>query len=79
MIELSNQECLTGSFNGPALVETLRSLSPAEAASTDTYEGYSAWTVALHVLYYKQMIAREIGGTVGQGDRGYRGDSQELH
>ena len=64
IIELSNQECLTGSFNGPSLVQTLRSLSPAEAASTDTYEGYSAWSVALHVLYFKHMIAVKLGADV---------------
>ena len=61
MIDLSNQECLGGSFNGPALLETLRSLSPEEAASTDTYEGYSAWSVALHVLYFKHMIGEALG------------------
>ena len=60
MIDLSNQECVGGSFNGPALLETLRALSPEEAASTETYEGYSAWSVALHVLYYKHMIAEAL-------------------
>lgn len=57
---LSNQECLSGSFNGPALVETLRSISAEEAISTDTYEGYSAWSVAVHVLYYKHLIGRQF-------------------
>ena len=61
LIDLANQECLSGSFNGPALVETLRLLSPEEAASTETYEGYSAWSVALHVLYFKHLIASELG------------------
>ena len=64
LTDLSNQECVEGSFNGPALLETLRSLTPEEAASTDTYEGYSAWSVALHVLYFKHMIAAELGATL---------------
>lgn len=61
MIDLSNHECVSGSLNGPALLETLRSLSAEEAVSTDTYEKYSAWSIALHVLYYKHPIAVELG------------------
>jgi uncharacterized damage-inducible protein DinB len=68
MIDLSNQECLGGSLNGPSLIETLRSLSPEEAASTETYEGYSAWSVALHVLYFKHMIGGALGGTLPSYD-----------
>ena len=68
LVELTNQECLAGSFNGPSLLETLRSLSAAEAASTDTCEGYSAWAVALHVLYYKNMLATELGAAVPDYD-----------
>ena len=64
LIDLANQECLKGSMNGPSLVETLRSLSPEEAASTDTYEGYSACGVALHVLYLKHLVSRELGATL---------------
>ena len=64
LVEISNQECLTGSLNGPSLLETLRSLSPEEAVSTDTYEGYSAWNIALHVLYFKQLVAVELGASV---------------
>ena len=61
LVDLSNQECVGGSLNGPSLIETLRSLSPEEAASTDTYEGFSAWSIALHVLYFKHMVAKEFG------------------
>ena len=61
---LSNQECLTGSLNNVSLLETLRSLSPEEAASKDTYEGYTAWGMALHVLYYKHLVAVELGAEV---------------
>ncbi len=64
LIDLSNRECVSGSLNGPALIETLRSLSPDEAASTDTYEGYSAWSVALHVLRFKHVVADGLGATL---------------
>jgi uncharacterized damage-inducible protein DinB len=64
IVTLANQECLTGSWNGPALIETLRSISPEEAASTDTYEGYSAWSVALHVLQFKHVVATGLGAEV---------------
>ena len=68
MVDLSNQECLGGSLNGPSLIETLRSLSPEEAASTDTYEGYSAWSVALHALYFKHMIGEALGKSLPSYD-----------
>lgn len=51
-------------MNGPSLIETLRSISAEEAASTETYEGYSAWTVALHTLFYKHLVAAELGADV---------------
>jgi hypothetical protein len=49
------------SLNGPSLIETLQSLSVEEATSTDTYEGYTAWGVALHVLYFKYKVAAALG------------------
>ena len=61
MIWLAETEFGGGSFNGPSLIETLRALSAEEAVSTDTYEGYSAWGVALHVLYFKYKIGKELG------------------
>ena len=61
MAWLAETEFAGRSFNGPSLIETLRSLSVEEALSTDTYEGYSAWGVALHVLYFKYKIGKELG------------------
>lgn len=66
LVELANQECLSGSLNGPALLETLRALPANEAASDDTYEGYTAWSVALHVLYFKHMVGVQLGADVPQ-------------
>jgi hypothetical protein len=60
---LADAEFTGGSFNGPALLETLKSLTAEEALSTDTYEAYSAWGVVLHVLYYKYLVGRELGAS----------------
>lgn len=68
MLWLADGEFAGPSFNGPSLVETLRALSAAEAASTDTYEGYSAWAVALHVLYFKYKIGTELGAKLPSYD-----------
>ena len=64
LVWIADTEFKGKSFNGPSLVETLRSLSAEEATSTETYEGYSAWAVALHVLYFKYMIGKELGATL---------------
>ncbi len=60
LLRLGDAEFSGQSFNGPSLIETLKSLSVSEAASTDTYEGYSAWGAALHVLYYKHLVGRAL-------------------
>jgi uncharacterized damage-inducible protein DinB len=60
LVWLANAEFGGGSFNGPSLIETLESLSVDDARSTATYEGYSAWGAALHVLYYKHLVAKQI-------------------
>ena len=64
LIDLSNAECDSGTLNDVSLLETLRSLSHEEAASTDTYEGRSAWAMAIHVLYFKRQVAIELGASV---------------
>lgn len=61
MIWLADSEFAGPSYNGPSLIETLRSISAEEAVSTDTYEGYSAWGVALHVLNLKYKIGTQLG------------------
>lgn len=64
LIWLADAEFAGPSMNGPSLVETLRSLSAEEAASTDTYEGYTAWGVALHVLFFKYKIGAQLGASL---------------
>lgn len=62
------------SFNGPSLMATLDVLSAERAASTDTWEGYSAWSVAIHVAYYKFYFVRAIRGTEKAGTFPYPKD-----
>lgn len=73
MIWLADAEFAGPSMNGPSLVETLRSLSAQEAASTDTYEGYSAWGVALHVLFFKYKIGGQLGANLPAYDHDENG------
>jgi len=61
LAELADREFRGRSFNGNSLMETVRSLSAAEAASTDSYEGYPAWSVLAHCVYYKFFLLRFMG------------------
>lgn len=49
------------SWNGRSLMATLDALSAREAASTATWEGYSAWSVALHCAKCKRIVAADLG------------------
>ncbi len=60
-IWLADAEFSGGSMNGPTFIETLESLSAEEASSTDTYEGYTAWGVTLHTLYFKYKVGLALG------------------
>ena len=62
------------SFNGPSLMATLDCLTAQSAASKDTWEGYSAWSVAIHVAYYKFYFVRSIRGQEIAGDFPYPKD-----
>lgn len=62
------------SFNGPSLMATLDCLTAQAAASKDTWEGYSAWNVAIHVAYYKYYFVRAIRGQDAAGDFPYPKD-----
>ncbi|MEI6386744.1 MAG: DinB family protein [Spirochaetota bacterium] len=62
ILDYSDAEFNGKSFNGDSLVATLRKLSPGDAASTATFEGHSAWGVAIHVAYCKHFLATAIAG-----------------
>ncbi len=62
------------SFNGPSLMATLDGLSARAAANVETWEGYSAWSVAVHVAYYKFYFVRAILGPEKAGPFPYPKD-----
>lgn len=59
--ELADREFRGHTFNGYSLMETVNSLSADEASSTDSYEGYSAWSILAHCVYYKFYLLRFLG------------------
>ncbi|MCX7023128.1 MAG: DinB family protein [Spirochaetes bacterium] len=61
LMDLADAEFDGRSFNGKPLMKTLDALPARAAASTETFEGYSAWEVALHCLYYKYFAADALG------------------
>jgi uncharacterized damage-inducible protein DinB len=63
--ELADKEYRGPTFNGHPLMETVNSLSAEEASLTDTYEGYSAWSILAHCVYYKYFILRFLGLSAG--------------
>jgi hypothetical protein len=67
LADLADVEFDGKSFNGPSFMKTLESLSPEVAAYRDTYEGYSAWGIALHCAYFKYFIAKSLGVSVAVG------------
>jgi hypothetical protein len=52
------------SWNGASLLATLDRLSAVEASSMETWEGYSAWEIALHCAKCKRIVAVELGAEV---------------
>jgi hypothetical protein len=55
------------SFNGDSLMKTLGKLSPEVAADTGTWDGYSAWSVAIHLAWFKYFLARSLLGAAAVG------------
>ncbi|OHE65425.1 MAG: hypothetical protein A2Z99_14380 [Treponema sp. GWB1_62_6] len=64
MLGMADKEFDGESFNGPSLMATLDSLTAEQAASEATFEGYSAWEIAIHCAWYKHFIARSLGAKV---------------
>jgi hypothetical protein len=57
MADYADDEFDGRSYDGPSLMATLSCLDAAQAASESTFEGYSAWSVALHLAYCKWLLA----------------------
>lgn len=61
VIEQTEREFRGHTFNGYSLIETLRPLSAATAASHETYESYSAWENLVHCVFFKFHLTRVLG------------------
>ncbi len=75
LLELADIEFDGESFNGPSLMATLDGLTAAEAASEATFEGYSAWEIAIHCAYYKYLVAEGLDKADGITPYPYRESS----
>lgn len=64
IFELLDDEFDGKSWNGPSLLGTLGKLSAAEAASTATWEGYSAWELGIHCAKAKYLVAGDLGAAL---------------
>jgi hypothetical protein len=54
------------SYDGASLMATLSSLDAERAAAESSFEGYSAWSVALHLAYCKWLVAKALLGGSGE-------------
>ncbi len=64
-VDLTDREFDGQSFNGPSLMRTLRSLSLEQAVAKKTHEDYKAWSIVLHLGYWKQFLAVQLSGKDG--------------
>ena len=64
LAEIANNEFKGPSLHGKALLPCLESLPLATVTSTDTYEKYSVWGIALHALFEKHATIKLLGGKV---------------
>ena len=64
VFDLIDREFNGKSWNGPSFMATLDKLSPTEAASRATWEGYSAWEIANHCATCKLIMLTDLGQTL---------------
>jgi hypothetical protein len=65
LVQYADDQFDADSYDGPSFMKTLEGLSSEAAATNTTFEGYSAWEVALHVLYYKYYFIKALGAQAG--------------
>lgn len=70
LADYADEEFDGESYNGHSLMDTLSSLDAPDAASESTFEGYSAWSIALHVAYCKWVVASELLDEAGRDKLG---------
>jgi hypothetical protein len=63
LLETFESEFSGKPLNGPSFMDTLTALTPQSASSMNTFEGYSAWEIVQHVLYYKYLVAKFLGAS----------------
>ncbi|NNM54057.1 MAG: DinB family protein [Spirochaetales bacterium] len=63
LAEMADREFRGHTFNGQSLMETLRQLTPEEAADRNTVEGYSAWDNLVHCIFFKYAVVRHLGNS----------------
>jgi len=61
--DMADREFRGHTFNGQSLMETLRPLTAAEAADRNTVEGYSAWDILIHCVWFKYVAVRFLGAS----------------
>ncbi|MBL8966103.1 MAG: hypothetical protein JNG85_03780, partial [Spirochaetaceae bacterium] len=61
ILELIDAEFRGKSWNGLSFLPTLEKLTAKEAADGNTWEGYSAWEIALHCAMCKRIVAKDLG------------------
>jgi uncharacterized damage-inducible protein DinB len=67
LLEHADAEFDGRALNGASLMGTLSKLDAKAAADTTTFEGYSAWSVALHVAYSKWAFVNQMLVQPGSG------------
>lgn len=50
------------SWHGPAVLATVRDLTPAQAAATPIAGAHSIWALVLHLELWQRVVARRLGG-----------------
>jgi hypothetical protein len=70
MLDYAEAEFEGKSYNGASLFATLAALDHASAAADSCFEGYSAWSVAMHVARCKWLVAASFLDEAGRSELG---------
>jgi hypothetical protein len=70
MLDYADAEFDGQSYNGSSLMATLSSLDRERAAADSSFEGYSAWSVGMHVARCKYLVAASFLGEAGRAELG---------
>jgi hypothetical protein len=65
IVSIAKTEFDGNSLMGKPFLPMVEGLPLGLVKSTETYEGYSVWGIALHVLYHKYSTIKLLGGETG--------------